>query len=198
MTMPRSSSVNLGCISGSFNKHSIVSPKVIKEMETALPGIKLQIRECNPRDMYQMLLNGELDIACSVVCPDDVDIAAKAIAKEPSRLILSLNNPVAKATAITFDDLRNLQILSPAESPLPREKLLEAFQNAGYVPQIKQIYNTFMQTVEYVRLNEGYLIAGSAFCESLNQEDLAIMPFPDDQCFLRTIFYIIKDEFRRL
>lgn len=177
----KQTTVKMGYVIGSLNAQSALPPSLIARWEQSHPDTSVFIEEYNPVELIQMVLDEELDFAYTVYREDfQMDgVAFHILARERMYVLIPQSHPAAHKPDIGFDDLRALPVLAGKVGQFPRESLASSYRNAGYEPELRLFNGSFSQCVERVRMGDGIMVAGKAYCMTVHPQGLAARPFPD-------------------
>ncbi len=173
--------VRLGYVKGDFNFHGALPPRTIFEWEKKFPQMQLEISEQNPDVLERMLLQEELELACTLNGDPNPELHKIRIAVEPAYLLINKSNPLIERSPITKEALAEQSFLLSRTDPLPKKGRLSLEQLLGYPPRFSVFNGSFEQGIEHVRAGEGILFSGRAYCLSRCLDGLAAVPFPDEK-----------------
>ncbi|MGR8920407.1 MAG: hydrogen peroxide-inducible genes activator [Gammaproteobacteria bacterium] len=89
-----------------------VLPHLLPELHRRYPELRLHVREQSPRDLETGLADGVFDLIMSTLPLDTADFYTAALFREPVKLVVAADHPLASRERITVDDLRNADILT--------------------------------------------------------------------------------------
>lgn len=190
--------IRLGMVRGDYHDGSPVSPRELFEWEREFPQMTLEVREYDPHEIDRMLLQEELELACTLNGAEDPELCKVLISVQPAYILVSRENPIAQKSGITAEDLRGQVFLEPkayssAEGiPEPPPNVDSTVSNKAdllscleFEPQFHLFNGTFEQGVERVRANEGILLSSKSYCLAQNLDGMAAFPLPFPQLEFR-------------
>ena len=200
--------VRIGLVRGDYHDGSPLSPRELFEWERQFPQIAFEVREYDPPTLDRMLVQEELELACTLNGAEEPELIKVLISVQPAYILVSGENPIAKKSGITAEDLRGQVFLEPKvyappeilpvpqgeDNPAPDKANLLACLH--FRPQFHMFNGTFDQGVERVRANEGILLSSRSYCLAQNLDGLAALPLPFPQMEFR--HYLAYKKGRRL
>jgi LysR family hydrogen peroxide-inducible transcriptional activator len=94
-------------------------PYVVRQLRRDHPGLKLIIRDAAPRVLHEELVEGRHDLLLAQLPVRSGDITVMRLFREPLKLAVAQDHPLAGRGAVTDADLAGLDILAlPASYPL--------------------------------------------------------------------------------
>lgn len=173
--------VSFGYTTGSFNALSRLSPSIIFEWQKTQSNTSVLIEEQGPDVLFQLILEEEIDAAYVVFPPHKQyeGVVCDVIAEEPLCLLVNNDNSLAKKKVLSFDDIRDEEILLWKTDPIPEEEALYAYKASSYKPKVKYYDGSFGQCIERVRMGEGIALAGKGFFLASSLHGVSLKPFPD-------------------
>jgi LysR family hydrogen peroxide-inducible transcriptional activator len=103
-----------------------VLPSLLPHLGTALPGLKLYVREASTAVLLEKLAAGELDILLVAIPYDLGDVEAMEIAEDPIVVAMPRNHPLGHLKAVSHDDLAGEQLLLIEDGHCLRSHSLQA------------------------------------------------------------------------
>jgi LysR family transcriptional regulator, hydrogen peroxide-inducible genes activator len=110
-----------------------VLPSLLSQLGTALPKLKLYVREVQTAVLLEKLAAGELDILLAAVPYELGDVEAMKIAEDPIVVAMPRNHPLAHHKAVRCDDLAREQLLLIEDGHCLRSHSLQACRIADPV-----------------------------------------------------------------
>jgi LysR family transcriptional regulator, hydrogen peroxide-inducible genes activator len=105
-----------------------VLPSLLPHLGTALPRLKLYVREAPTAVLLDRLAAGELDILLVAIPYDLGDVEAMEIAEDPIAVAMPRNHPLGRRKAVSHDDLAREQLLLIEDGHCLRSHSLQACQ----------------------------------------------------------------------
>lgn len=197
--------VRIGMVRGGYHDGSPLSPRELFEWERKYPQITFEVQEFDPPTLDRMLVQEELELACTLNGVEEPELNKVLISVQPAYILASRENPLAKKSGITAEDFRDQVFLEPKlyappeilptpqgeDSPGPDKANLLACLH--FRPQFHVFNGTFEQGVERVRANEGILLSSKSYCLAQNLDGLAALPLPFPQLEFRHYLAYKKD-----
>jgi LysR family transcriptional regulator, hydrogen peroxide-inducible genes activator len=103
-----------------------VLPTLLSHLGTALPKLKLYVREALTAVLLDKLVRGELDILLVAVPYELGDVEAMEIAKDPIVVAMPRNHPLSHHEVVSRDDLAREQLLLIEDGHCLRSHSLQA------------------------------------------------------------------------
>lgn len=111
---------------------------IILDFAEAWPGIRICAVEASTGGVYTLLANGEVDLAIVLQPANTARLVLDELATQPLYLIAAPDHPVARQTAVTRAQLRELELVLPA-SLYGSRALLGQYFAAEEIPMRSQI-----------------------------------------------------------
>jgi DNA-binding transcriptional LysR family regulator len=140
-----------------------VLPRAMKELQACSPGIDLQLKESEPQDQLNHLLDGSADIGFMHAQLDDKQLRSVVIQRD--HLVAALPEELAPAGPVALRDFMACTSIVP--SPFStfgfHEHVRRAYRSAGGMP-IKIIYtNLIISGITLVAAGVGMALVPSSF-----------------------------------
>jgi LysR family hydrogen peroxide-inducible transcriptional activator len=103
-----------------------VLPSLLPQLGTALPNLKLYVREAPTSVLLDKLAGGELDILLAAIPYELGDVEAMEIAKDPIVVAMPRNHPLSRHKAVGRDELAREQLLLIEDGHCLRSHSLQA------------------------------------------------------------------------
>jgi LysR family hydrogen peroxide-inducible transcriptional activator len=103
-----------------------VLPSLLSHLGTALPKLKLYVREAPTAVLLDKLAGGELDILLVAIPYELGDVEAMEIAKDPIVVAMPRNHPLGHHKVVSRDDLAREQLLLIEDGHCLRSHSLQA------------------------------------------------------------------------
>jgi LysR family transcriptional regulator, hydrogen peroxide-inducible genes activator len=101
-------------------------PSLLSQLGTALPRLKLHVREAPTAVLLDKLANGELDILLAAIPYELDDVEVMEIAKDPIVVAMPRNHPLGQQKVVGCDDLAREQLLLIEDGHCLRSHSLQA------------------------------------------------------------------------
>ena len=89
-----------------------VLPRLIEKFQKRFPKVKLEIVEDVTDGIARRVESGELDIAFLSTCRQGPTLRRELLLKEPLLALVAKNNPLAKKSKVTWNDLKSHRFLA--------------------------------------------------------------------------------------
>lgn len=140
-------------------------PKVVQAFAQRYPKVRLSLLQGNPRQIADMVLRDQADIAIATEAIADVDgLVSLPCYQWEHVVVVPLEHPLLKPKSLTLEDIAAFPLITYDAAFAGRNKLDHAFALRGLKPDIllEAIDADVIKT--YVELNMGVgIIAGMAF-----------------------------------
>lgn len=188
--------IRLGMVRGDYHDGSPISPRELFEWEREFPQMTLEVREYDPHELDRMLLQEELELACTLNGEEDPELCKVLLSVQPAYILVSRENPLSDCRILSAEALRDQQFLGPRYHPIPKGVNEDLFTFLGFQPKFRLFNGTFEQGVERVRANEGILLSSKSYCLAQNLDGLAAFPLPFSKPEFR--YYLAYKKGRKL
>lgn len=145
-----------------------VLPKVVTEFKKDFPKVHLTLNQGSPREIAQMLLEGEADLGLATEALGDMaELAAFPLNRWHHAIVVPKGHPLAEITPLTFEAIAEYGIVTYHEGFTGRARIEAAFHEAGVTPDIVMSALDADVIKSYVELGLGVgIIASVAFSPS--------------------------------
>ncbi|MBU1441270.1 MAG: LysR family transcriptional regulator [Gammaproteobacteria bacterium] len=115
-------------------------PAAVLELQRAMPGASVQIREGRVRELLQRLLNGELDCVFGAITPEVLasdplqSLQSEVLLADDLCVLASASGPLPRRRAWRWRDLMSERWVAPPRETLVRQAFMTAFLNEGVEP----------------------------------------------------------------
>jgi DNA-binding transcriptional LysR family regulator len=123
---------NLGAVSTA----KYIVPHIMARFQQAYPGVSIDLRFGNRRQITTALARGEIELAVMGRPPDDSDLTADPFAVHPTLLVASPTHPLAAAPQLTPQDLAGIAMVAREEGSGTRLLMEKLFSDAGLPTRI--------------------------------------------------------------
>jgi LysR family hydrogen peroxide-inducible transcriptional activator len=113
-------------VRGNPESRADVLPSLLSHLGTALPKLKLYVREAPTAVLLDRLAGGELDILLVAIPYDLGDVEAMEIAEDPIVVAMPRNHPLGHHKVVSRDDLAREQLLLIEDGHCLRSHSLQA------------------------------------------------------------------------
>ncbi len=110
---------------------------VIALFQQRYPGVNLQVNEQGARAQYQLIQEGQLDMALGLFSAPDPALERYTVARQKTRVVLSARQVPDSDQPMRWSDLRDLPFVLYTSDFALHEHVLQQCQAAGFTPQVK-------------------------------------------------------------
>jgi LysR family cys regulon transcriptional activator len=112
-------------------------PKVVREFTRAFPKVQLALRQGNPQQIAQMLIDGEADIAISTEALDRfAEIVTFPCYSWHHVVVVPRRHPLAGAHSVALEDVAEYPIITYDRDFTGRSHIDESFARAGLLSDV--------------------------------------------------------------
>ena len=112
-------------------------PKVVREFTREYPKVQLALRQGNPRQIAQMLIDGEADIAISTEALDRfADIVTFPCYSWHHVVVVPKDHPLVGRAQVSLEDVAEFPIITYDRDFTGRSHIDESFAKAGTLPDV--------------------------------------------------------------
>ncbi|SHL37590.1 LysR family transcriptional regulator, hydrogen peroxide-inducible genes activator [Bradyrhizobium lablabi] len=160
-----------------------VLPPLLSHLGTALPKLKLQVREAPTTVLLDKLARGELDVLLVAVPYELGDVQTMQIAEDPIVVAMPRNHPLGHHKVVNRDDLAREQVLLIEDGHCLRSHSLQACRIVN--PVRNEVFQaTSLRTlVQMVAANLGITLIPQIAVDSelASTRDVVIRPLSPDR-----------------
>jgi DNA-binding transcriptional LysR family regulator len=121
---------------GAVSTAKYIIPHLLAQFQQEFPGVAIDLRFGNRRQIAQGLERGEIDLAIMGRPADDADVTAEAFAVHPSVLVAAPSHALAGAAALTPADLAGIALIAREEGSGTRLLMEHICATANIPPRI--------------------------------------------------------------
>jgi LysR family cys regulon transcriptional activator len=142
-----------------------VLPKVVMQFKRQFPKVHLKLHQGSPKEIAQMLLEGDADIGLATEALGDIDdLAVFPLYQWHHALVVPNQHPLASLDVLTLEAIAEFPIITYHEGFTGRVRVELAFNEAGLTPDIVMSALDADVIKSYVELGLGIgIIASIAF-----------------------------------
>lgn len=164
-------------------------PQVARRLKLTYPSLKLVIRDAAPRQLQEELVEGRHDLILTQLPVQSGDVEVQRLFREPLKLAVAPDHPLAKRSQIEEADLEGQDILSLSDAYLLHSQTLQLCAELG--AHLRQDYEgTSLDTLrQMTALNMGVSFLPALYVRSevaREKVDVVIHAFRNDR-FTRSI-----------
>ena len=157
-------------------------PTVVQAFSQKFPKVRLSLLQGNPKQVAEMVLNDQADLAIATEAIADIDgLVSLPCFQWEHMVVVPPSHPLAQSKAITLEELATFPLITYDAAFAGRNKIDLAFQRRGLKPDVvlEAIDADVIKT--YVELGMGVgIIAGLAFNAN---RDTGLKAIPAGQLF---------------
>lgn len=171
-----------------------IGTKEIVEFSKHSLGIDVVIYEYKDIECEANVLNGNLDIACTINPRNEIDFSYYHLKQDYFVAVVNKNNPIAKKESIGFKDLRNEKLILLDETFRIQSLIMENFLEAGFEPNIytKCAFDLLI-SYDFVALNKGVFVFVNSLANVANYNELCCVPINTSTAGWEIGFIVKKD-----
>ncbi len=157
--MEQSSMVGGGIRMGCFTPAApIILPLVIQEIAQGHPDILIQFSEGDSQDIYQDLLESNIDLAFGFqLDPPAANLTFIPLFKAPPHIVLPKDHPLARESILSLKDVHELPMIL-LDLKLTRDYMFGLFTKEGLTPKISYSSKSSEMVRSMVAAGLGYSI----------------------------------------
>lgn len=169
--------------------------KSIVEFSKEFLDIDIVIHEYTDMACEANVLNGSLDMACTINPMNTTDFSYYNLKKDHLVAIVNKNNLIAKKKNIDFADLRNEKLIMLDETFRIRSLIIENFIEAGFEPNIfAKCTFELLIAYDFVALNKGIFIFVKCLADIAAYDELCCIPINSETAIWDIGFLVKKDK----
>lgn len=153
-----------------------VLPKVIREFVKRYPEVSLSLHQGNPRQVCEMVLSGEADIAIATEAIEDYEELVMLPCYQWNRCIVATpRHPVLQASPLTLEKIAQYPLITYDDAFTGRSLINKAFLGRGLKPDVvlTAIDSDVIKT--YVAMDLGIGILARMAYDPANDRDLGMI-----------------------
>lgn len=169
--------------------------KSIVEFSKEFLDIDIVIHEYTDMACEANVLNGSLDMACTINPMNTSDFSYYNLKKDHLVAIVNKSNLIAKKKNIDFADLRNEKLIILDETFRIRSLIIENFIEAGFEPNIfAKCTFELLIAYDFVALNKGIFIFVKCLADIAAYDELCCIPINSETAIWDIGFLVKKDK----
>jgi LysR family transcriptional regulator, cys regulon transcriptional activator len=151
-------------------------PKVVREFTREFPKVQLALRQGNPRQIAQMLIDGEADIAISTEALDRfADIVTFPCYSWHHIVVVPKDHPLVGRAQVSLEDVAEYPVITYDRDFTGRSHIDESFAKAGTLPDVVLTAIDADVIKTYVELGMGVgIVAAMAYDAKRDSELVAL------------------------
>lgn len=153
-----------------------VLPKVISQFRKSYPGVRLNLRQLNPKDIAEAIVEGEADLG---VATDTLERHAGILAFPyftwEHAVVVPRNHPLTAITELTLAEIANYPLITYDEGLTGRARIDAAFETFGIVPEFSMSALDSDVIKTYVEYGLGVGIIAAMAYDKDRDQNLALL-----------------------
>lgn len=114
-----------------------VLPKIVTQFKKLFPKVYLKLHQGSPKEIAQMLLEGEADIGLATEALGDIsDLKSFSLYRWHHAVVVPQEHPLNLTKTLTLDAIADYPIITYHEGFTGRARIEQAFSEAGITPDI--------------------------------------------------------------
>lgn len=152
-------------------------PETIKGFTVDFPGVHLELHQGSPREIADLLVQGEVDIGIATEVLDGVpELITFPWYAWQHGLVVQHDHPLAKSEHLTLKDIAAFPLITYHSGFTGRSHIDQAFQNAGLEPDIVLTAIDADVIKTYVEIGLGIGILATMAFNPERDTDLVMLP----------------------
>lgn len=154
-------------IATTHNQASYVLPRVLLRFSQEFPEVEVELRQCLPREIVELLLRGEADIGLATEgVEDQPDLRTFTCFNWEHIVVVPRDHPLAEEENVTLADIARYPIITYGAGLTGRSQIDAAFKVARLEPNIRLTAVDADVIKTYVRLGMGVGIVAQMALEA--------------------------------
>lgn len=160
-----------------------ILPKVVTAFKKQYPKVHLRLHQGSPKEIVQMLMQGDADIGLATESLGDIeDLAAFPLYSWRHAVVVPKDHPLGMRETVTLEAIAEFPIITYHEGFTGRARVEKVFHDAGLTPDIVMSALDADVIKSYVELDLGVgIIASVAFSP---ERDVALKMLDSTHLFL--------------
>ena len=151
-------------------------PSVVQEFLKRYPGVRLELHQGSPRQVCEMVLSGEADVAIATEAIADYDDLVMLPCYQWNRCVIApLKHPILQARPLTLEEIARWPVITYDSAFTGRSQINKAFLGRGLKPNVvlTAIDSDVIKT--YVGMGLGIGIVARMAFDSANDKSLGML-----------------------
>ncbi|WP_158903114.1 CysB family HTH-type transcriptional regulator [Burkholderia sp. L27(2015)] len=151
-------------------------PQVIRRFTEVFPGVHLALRQGNPQQIAQMILDGEADLGISTEALDRYpDIATFPCYSWQHVVVVPKGHPLVGRTGLTLEEIADYPIITYDHDFTGRSHIDSAFAKAGVAPDVVLTAIDADVIKTYVEIGMGVGIVAAMAIDPKKDSELVVL-----------------------
>ncbi|MFD2117558.1 LysR family transcriptional regulator [Paenibacillus yanchengensis] len=155
--------------------HYLLPPTVIR-FHTHYPNIELSVLGLRTGDIYDGLLQNELDLGIVLLPVEQDSFEVEPLYEENLALAVATDNPISKSPFVTLDILKESPSILLPNNYYLRQLINEHCRSLSFTPQPVVEMTTLESIINMVSKGVGVTVLPQAYLDHLNHPELSIIP----------------------
>jgi len=152
-------------------------PRVVEEFNQAFPKVKLELHQGAPRQIADMVTNGEADIGiASEALNQASDVQAYSCFTWSHQVVVPIEHPLLRQAPVTLEQIAAYPLVTYNEQFTGRKCVDAAFSKAGLTPDLRLTAMDADVIKTYVRRGLGVGIVAEMALEDIQRDGLVVLP----------------------
>jgi len=143
------------------------------------PNVELSILGLRTSDIYNKLLQNELDLGIVFLQKDINELESIPLLKEDLALAAPINHPIAKEPFVTLDILKKVPSILLPDSYFIRQLINETCQSLNFTPEPVMEMTTMESIINMVSNEVGVTILPKAYLDYISHNKIEIIPLKE-------------------
>ena len=155
-------------------------PYVMRRLHRAYPSLKVIVRDAAPLVLQDELLSGQHDLILTQLPVRSADVAVLRLFREPLKLAVAQDHPLARKRALQDDDLAGQDILALSSAYLLHDQIVALCEEIGANPRQDYEGTSLDALRQMTALDMGLSFLPALYVQSeVSPEtgDVAVLPF---------------------
>lgn len=154
-------------------------PPTIIGFHRSYPNIEISVVGLRTADIYEGLLQNELDLGIVFLPMEQHDLEAIPLYKENLALAVPADHPLSEEAYVTLDVLRKVPSVLLPSTYFSRQLINEKCRTLGFEPEPVMEMTTLESIINVVSNGIGVTILSTAYLRFINSEHIRIVPIQD-------------------
>ena len=157
---------------------STFMPEVVSRFVAKFPEVRLKVAEASTGQVYELLVNGQVDLAVVLYAPNSQKLTAHKLFSEPLVLVASPRHALAKEAHVTATQLQDLDLVLAASVHGSRAVIEDYFARTGVEITPKLEIDSLRLTTEILKSPKlCSILPISVYEEAAERNSLVAIPF---------------------
>jgi len=154
-------------------------PPVLHDFRERYPGIALELREEGARRVEALALEGEIDVAATVLPTDAAAFELLPLMRDVLCAVLPPGSPLARRRRVALGDLRETPLVLYRADFALHGHILEACRQAGFTPRVASESSQWDFMAAMVAADVGAALLPKTICRRLDPARVRVLPLAE-------------------